>query len=286
MLRMYFLLASFIFALCTACAQQPGKIRLVVRGDDMGSSQAANEASIVSYQKGFMKTIEVMVPCAWFPQAADMLRENPGLDVGIHLVLTSEWETVKWRPLTYAPSLTDENGFFFPMIWPNKNYGEDRALKAKAWKLEEIEVEFRAQIEMGMRHIPQVSHLSCHMGCNDLDPAVNALVKKLAQEYKLDIDLKAMGISGVRFEGPKATPQEKIDSFIAMLEKLKPGTYLFVEHPAYDNAEMRNTYHIGYEDVARDREGVTQLFTSKVVMDKMKALGIEAISYADLKTAK
>jgi hypothetical protein len=38
--------------------------------------------------------------------------------------------------------------------------------------------------------------------------------------------------------------------------------------------------------VARDREGVTQLFTSKVVMDKMKALGIEAISYADLKTAK
>ena len=38
-----------------------------------------------------------------------MLKENPGLDVGLHLVITSEWENVKWRPLTHCPSLTDEN---------------------------------------------------------------------------------------------------------------------------------------------------------------------------------
>ena len=48
-----------------------------------------------------------------------MLKENPGLDVGLHLVITSEWENVKWRPLTHCPSLTDENGYFYPMMSPN-----------------------------------------------------------------------------------------------------------------------------------------------------------------------
>jgi hypothetical protein len=29
-----------------------------------------------------------------------LLNENPGLDVGVHLVLTSEWNDIKCRPLT------------------------------------------------------------------------------------------------------------------------------------------------------------------------------------------
>ncbi len=48
-----------------------------------------------------------------------MLKENPGLDVGLHLVIAGEWENVKWRPLTHCPSLTDENGYFFPMMFPD-----------------------------------------------------------------------------------------------------------------------------------------------------------------------
>jgi hypothetical protein len=41
-----------------------------------------------------MRTVEVMVPCPWFPEAAALLRENPGLDVGVHITLTSEWEGI------------------------------------------------------------------------------------------------------------------------------------------------------------------------------------------------
>jgi len=51
-----------------------------------------------------------------------LLSENPGLDVGIHLVLTSEWANMKWRPLTHAPSLVDADGYFFPMDTPNPNF--------------------------------------------------------------------------------------------------------------------------------------------------------------------
>jgi len=90
-----------------------GEIRLLVRGDDIGMSHAVNAACIKAYQEGIMQSVEVMVPCAWFEEAVIMLNENPGLDVGVHLVLNSEWDTFKWRPLTHVPGLVDSAGYFF-----------------------------------------------------------------------------------------------------------------------------------------------------------------------------
>lgn len=110
----YLFLALMLFMPLQA---QQGEIRLLVRGDDIGSSQAANQACINSYRNGIMRSVELMVPCPWFLDAARLLKENPGLDVGIHLVLNSEWAAMKWRPLTCAPSLVDSNGYFYPMVW-------------------------------------------------------------------------------------------------------------------------------------------------------------------------
>lgn len=101
-------------------AQQAPK--LIVRGDDMGSSRSANLASIETFVNGIETSIELMVVTPWFPEAAKMLRENTGIDVGLHLVITSEWDGIKWRPLTDCPSLTDDSGYFLPMMGPNKNY--------------------------------------------------------------------------------------------------------------------------------------------------------------------
>src|SRR5260370_1300612 len=42
-----------------------------------------------------------------------MLAENPGVDVGIHLAITSEWDNEKWRPLSDCPSLKDPDGYLF-----------------------------------------------------------------------------------------------------------------------------------------------------------------------------
>jgi hypothetical protein len=259
-----------------------GAIRLIVRGDDMGSSQSSNPAHIDCYTDGVMRTVEVMAVGPWFPEAARLLRENPGLDVGLHLALTSEWDTVKWRPLTTAPSLVEEGGWFFPMIWPNENYGKDRALKEQAWKLDEIERELRAQIELTRREVPHVSHLSGHMGFAAIGDEVGALVKRLAAEYGLDIDLREHDVQGLRWDGPKETPAEKIETFAGMLENLGPGTWVFVDHPAYDVPEMRAVRHVGYEDVAVDRQGVVEAWTSPKVKEIVARRGIELIGYRDL----
>jgi hypothetical protein len=84
--------------------QRDGEIRLLVRADDMGASQAIDEACIKTSTEGISRSVEVIVPGPWFLDAVRLLKENPTVDVGVHLALTSEWERVKWRPITHAPS--------------------------------------------------------------------------------------------------------------------------------------------------------------------------------------
>jgi predicted glycoside hydrolase/deacetylase ChbG (UPF0249 family) len=260
-------------------------VNLIIRGDDIGSCHAANVACIRAYKEGIVTSTEVMVPCSWFPEAVKMLSENPGLDVGIHLVLTSEWDNYKWRPLTYAPSLTDSDGYFYPTIWPRRNAPAGTALKDADWKIEEIEKELRAQVELGKRKVPHVSHLSFHMGCNSWDTKVKELCDKLAKEYNLYIIPPEAGVRGFGGFGDAKIAEERIDSFIKKLEELKPGTYLFVEHPGIDTAEMNAIGHKGYENVARDRDAVTAVFVSDKVKRAIDRLGIKLISYTDLKKA-
>jgi hypothetical protein len=280
------LAAALLFPLAAAPGAEPAApIRLIVRGDDMGSAHAANVAAIRCFREGVMRDVELMAVGPWFPEAARLLRENPGLDVGLHLALTSEWDNVKWRPLTTAPSLVEPAGYFFPMIWPGPAYGKDRALKEQPWKLDEIERELRAQIALVRREVPQLSHLSDHMGFQSLGPEVGALVVRLARESGLAIDPEARGARHVGWKGNPATPPEKIESFAGVLEGLGPGTWVFVDHPALDGDEMRATYHVGYETVAADRQGVTEAWTSPRAIEIVKRRGIELIGYKDLAPA-
>jgi len=287
--RRILLLGVFLFIIIpgssNGLAAQDKGVRLVIRGDDIGSSHAANIACIRAYKEGIMKSVELMVPCAWFPEAVKMLNENPGLDVGVHVTLTSEWDNIKWRPLTSSPSLTDADGYFYATIWPRKGAPAGTALQEAKWKIEEVEKEIRAQIELARRHVPRVSHLSFHMGSSDWDPKVKEVCTKLAKEYNLYVpsggDVRTAG----GFGNAKTT-EERTSKFIEMLRGLKPGTYLFVEHPGQDTPEMRAIGHPGYEDVAQDRQAVTNVFTSGRVKTAIDELGIKLLSYADLKNAE
>ncbi len=257
--------------------------RLIVRGDDMGYSHAGNEAIRKCYTEGIETSVEVIVPSPWFPEAARMLAENSKVDVGVHLALSSEWDNVKWRPVSDCPSLRDGDGYFYPMIYPNKNYPK-LALMENRWRLEDVEKEFRAQIDLAIKKLPRVSHLSGHMGCENIGKDVKALVARLAREYKLDIAPEEFGVKAMRYDGPHGTSEEKIASFMKALQTLEAGkTYLFVDHPGLDTPELRAIHHIGYENVALDRQGVTDTWTDPRVKQLVEAKGIQLISYRDLK---
>ena len=256
-------------------------IYLIIRADDIGSSHAANIGCMESYQKGISRSVELMPPCSWFPEAVKMLNENPGYDVGIHLTLTSEWSCYKWRPVSHCPSLVGEDGFFFPMVWENANFPPNSSIQESDWKIEEIEQELRAQIELSLRHVPHISHLTTHMGFASLDPKIEEVVNKLAGEYDLEVNLEKFE----RFPGwdRDAKPEKRIDQFCENLKKLTPGRYLFVEHPARDFEEMKPIGHTGSNNVAESREWVTRIFTSEKVKQTIREKGIKLISYADVK---
>jgi len=274
-----------LFIVTTAIAgdgEQAGEIRLLVRGDDIGFSHAANVGCIEAYRFGIVRSVELMVPTPWFFEAVKMLNEYPDLDVGIHLALTSEWSNLRWRPLTPAKSIVDSDGYFFPMVWPNDNFPPKHSIHEADWKLKDIEKELRAQIEMAMKYVPHISHISTHMGFASLDPGIKELVDELADEYGLPANFYDDTIK--RFPGWKGatTLKQRIDYFIKNLERLEPGTYLFIDHPAKDTPEMRSVSHKGYEHVAEDRDWVTKVFTSMKVIKAIRDNNIKLISYKDI----
>lgn len=282
-MKRIFLHCIVALSMATSAIGQQNPPRLIVRGDDMGFSHSGNEALMKCQLEGFQTSIEVIVPSPWFPEAVKMLEKHPDIDVGIHLALTAEWDNVKWRPVAHVPSLTDEDGYFYPFIWQNKNY-PGRGLLENKWTIEDVEKEFRAQIELALKKIPRISHVSAHMGCTHMSKEVTALLEKLLKEYKIPVALQPEGLKSIGYDGPHATLEEKKQSFIKMLDKLKPGeTYVFVDHPGLNTPELKAIHHIGYEDVAGDRQGVTDLFTDAAVKEAITKKGIKLISYADLK---
>ena len=278
-IRITALAAALLMSGAMADAQE-----LVVRIDDMGALHSVNKASIDTYRNGIATTVEVIAVGSWFPEAVKMLKENPGLDAGVHLAITSEWENVKWRPLTHCPSLVDENGYFFPMLGPNPAYpGQSIFENMKNFDIKEIENEFRAQIELALRNIPQLTHISGHMMSTCYCPEVNELAVRLSEEYGLvlldrsDSGLQ-YGYEYIGYDGPKRTSEEKAESFIKALDKMEAGKrYLFLDHPAYNDTEMETVMHIGYEDVAIDRQGVTDLLTNPEVRKEIERRGIQLI---------
>ena len=264
-----------------------GEIRLIIRGDDIGSCHAANVACIQSYRQGIMRTVEVMVPCPWFEEAVKMLNENPGLDVGIHLTLTSEWDNFKWRPLTYAPSLVNKDGYFYPQTREWNRWPAGTGFYDANPKLEEVEKELRAQIELAMKKIKNVTHLSAHMGTATCRPDLKKLVKRLAKEYGLYSGWERLAEQGVKSVGnwgsSEDTLKKRETALIKALEKLSPGTWILVEHPGLDTPEMRAIGHRGYENVAYNRDTVTKVFTSSKVKEVINKKAIKLISYANLK---
>jgi predicted glycoside hydrolase/deacetylase ChbG (UPF0249 family) len=263
-------------------AAAPTEIRLLVRADDMGAGQAINEGCIEACRSGIARSVEVIVPGPWFLDAVRLLKDHPDIDVGVHLTLTSEWERVKWRPLTHAPTLVDADGYFRPMTRQRPDFPPGTGFLDENPDLGEVERELRAQIDTAKRHLgDRVTHVSAHMMAALASPELTALTERLAAEYKLKSDADNPKHAG-SFGTNTFTSDQREKALKNLIEKLKPGDWLIVEHPAYDTPETLGMGHKGYENVATDRSNVRRALTSPAVVELVKKRGIKLISYADL----
>ena len=284
-----FLTLAALLACWAQSLQAAEAIRLIVRGDDFGYTHASNVAMAGAFDNGIMTSASVLVPGPWFAETARMLRERPERSVGVHLTITSEWNALRWPPVSPAgavPSLVAPDGFLWAFGYRSPepvDWGEDAAPWAShAPDPAEVEREFRAQIERALELGVRLDYVDCHMGMacrEDLLP----ITRKLAKEYCLGISsVSLFGEKRLSAKGETNTPADFTKALVEALEGLTPGLYLYVDHPAIDTPELRAVDTNSGERWGDIRSAVLAAWTAPEVRAIIERRGIELVGMREL----
>lgn len=152
---------------------------VILHADDVGMCRGANRAFLELTRAGRLDCGSVMVPCPWFPEIAGAARDDPGLDLGVHLTLTSEWIGYRWGPIAArgrASGLVDPDGYFW----------RDCLSLRRAVDPAAAEEEMRAQVERALSAGVDVTHLDTHMGAA-LVPELLAATLRIARDHRLPL---------------------------------------------------------------------------------------------------
>ncbi len=221
---------------------------LIIHADDLAVAHSVNAESFAALDQKAVSAASIMVPCPWLTEVADYARSHPDADLGLHLTLNSEWKTYRWGPVApkdQVPSLLAPDGYLF---------GEGGGFRAHA-KVDEVEREIRAQVEYALRLGIHPTHLDSHMGSLFLTPDLFAVFVKVAHEYKLpflavrvsDERSKLLSLlsdkdivldSLVMFD-PRVPPDRWTESYVKVLQSLKPGLHELIVHLGHDDPELQ-----------------------------------------------
>lgn len=224
---------------------------LIIHSDDIGVSHSENKATFEAIEKGSVNSGSIMMPCPWVPEVADYVKENPKVDFGLHLTLTSEWKHMKWgsvAPASQVSSLLNEEGYFYSDCL---TFGQNA-------KVEEAIIELRAQIDKAILMGINPTHLDSHMGCLLFSsPELFGAYLALGREYKIPSMISRFFLKAAPDSFHKLiTPQDVIlenvitaspddykngmDKYYEkVLTQLEPGVNVLLIHTAYDNEEMK-----------------------------------------------
>jgi predicted glycoside hydrolase/deacetylase ChbG (UPF0249 family) len=219
---------------------------LIIHADDFGMMHSVNRAISQALENGWVTSASVMVPTPWYPEALQWARRHPNADLGIHLVLNSEWAGMRWAPISpvdKVASLLDPDGYFY----------NDPSRFARV-KMSEAQSELRAQVDKARAQGLHISHLDSHMIALVETRHLYAVYENLGHEYDLPIRRIRSGNEMPDGVVPSANSLA-VDELISMppgvakrdwfawykknLSRLKPGIYELIVHLAYNDDEMR-----------------------------------------------
>lgn len=153
--------------------------QLILTADDFGLSRGINETTLELHRRGAITTASLMLNFPETEHAAQLLRENPTLQGGVHLNATEGLPITD--PAHKLPvGLRDYRGkfhhravFFARGLLPNDEW------------LQELETEFVAQIEDYTRLVGKPpGHITTHMHFHMM-PALRDIVLRLAESYEV-----------------------------------------------------------------------------------------------------
>jgi predicted glycoside hydrolase/deacetylase ChbG (UPF0249 family) len=258
---------------------------LIINADDFGMCNAVNEAIFRTLKEGVVRSTTLMVPCPWVSHAMRFLAGHPEIPFGVHLTAIGDSVNYRWRPLTSpekVPSLVDPNGYFY-------NFEAMPAFLAQV-RLDQLEVEFRAQIEAVLSAGLMPTHLDWHALRIGGRPDIVDLMIRLAKEYGLA--LRVMGrasIEKVLSQGLPCNDYDFLDSYLLdpvnkssrfaqMLRGLPTGLSEWAVHPGLEDNELLAIEPNG----KHERQADFDFLISQEAKDIVREEGIILLDYRDL----
>ena len=262
---------------------------VIIHADDIGMCEATIPALAELLDFGLVSSCSVMVPCPWFPAAAEWIRSHPEVDAGVHITLTSEWAHYRWRPVsTVSPAsgLVDREGFLPRTTKQIQRRGKPGAVFKEAW----------AQVALARRFRIKPSHVDSHMF--SLNGRFLSIYLRLVRELRLPGLMDRQVLERWRKSGPSALqveeegipvfdhiarlpnhgrPEGRVAILKSLFSSLPPGLSCVLLHPAHDTAELR-----AITPNWRFRVADWRAFQSVTLKKHLQGLGIQVITYRTL----
>ncbi|WP_409293298.1 chitin disaccharide deacetylase [Peribacillus sp. SCS-37] len=243
-------------------------MKLIVNADDFGYSKGVNLGIIEAYQNGIVTSATLMANMPGAEHASALAAENPGLGVGIHLVLDCGYPVSK-----KVPSLIDEKGKFL-----------NTKAVCEQGDPAEIERELESQIERFLGFGLKPTHLDSHHHVHGHEN-VFEIVSRLA--YKYGIPIRPVSESLLKsgrhnpsvhyfepgFYGENLTNETLID---CIERSLSYETAEIMTHPAFlDEAILSGSSY------AMPRVREVSILTDPRIKDFIKKQGVELATYKE-----
>jgi len=218
---------------------------LIINADDFGMCNAINEAIFRTLREGVLRSTSLMVPCPWALHAMHFLADHPEFPFGVHLTVIGDADDYRWGPVTSkekVSSLVDKAGYFYSFEHMPEFLSQVR--------LDQLEAEFRAQIESVLAAGLKPTHLDWHSLRIGARADILEMMFRLAKEYGLA--LRVVGRSLIEklqnqgfptndfdfLDSSSLDPVNKSARYAQLLHKLPAGLTEWAVHPGLDNFEL------------------------------------------------
>ena len=231
---------------------------LITNADDFGFTRDVNRGIVEAHRNGILTATTLMATGGAFEHAVELARENPELDIGVHLVLV------------------DSAGF--PPGIPQLLFSLGRI---------RIYDELVRQVQRVLDAGIQPTHLDTHKHTHLL-PQVFHVVTRIAQEFKIPWVRRRFGpfrwlpTRGCRttdhFAGFRMTGRYGAAELAQVIRRLQEGTTEFMCHPGMCTDELRAARTRLKESRRRELDALV----SPEVRTALEESGVKLARYRDL----
>ena len=169
-------------------------MRVIFHGDDFGITPGVNRGIINAFKQGLLTSTSLMAVGEAAEEAMALARQNPALDVGIHLVLADEPPLLPPEGLS---TLISRHGRL-----PSRNRILRRIISGSL-DYKQVEREWCAQVEKVLKHNIGITHLDSHQFIH-LFPGLFTVCRRISRRYDIPFIRSAM-IEPLLF-GPSSSP--------------------------------------------------------------------------------